>query len=358
MAQDGGPEVPAKDGGGTRQVHAELDQRDEPDKSGEVDELPIDAARLFEQAAEQTRMALCITDPNQPDDPIVYVNQAFTEITGYPREEAVGRNCRFLQGVDTDPATVARIRQALDQREVRVVEILNYRKDGTPFWNALHIGPILDEDGRLTHHYGSQWDITELLEEREKVELGRKVAEELQHRTRNLFAVLAAIVRISAQGETDVPRLTRNISERIAALGRAHDVSIASGGAPETDLHALVEAILRPYRAGGGGRIEIGGPAHVLPRETVTPLGVALHELATNALKYGALSEAGGSLRVDWRRDGSGLTIEWIEAGGGGPAPGARDGTGSRIVRSVMAAAGGTIRTDRIDGGMRVTLTL
>ena len=120
--------------------------------------------RMLEMAFEQTRMAMCFTDPNQDDNPIVAINSAFTRLTGYAEEEIIGHNCRFLQGPETDPAEVQRIRDFIARREIGYFEILNFRKDGTPFWNALHVGPVFDDDGELLYFFGSQWDVTEKVE--------------------------------------------------------------------------------------------------------------------------------------------------------------------------------------------------
>src|SRR5690349_15160652 len=112
---------------------------------GDLQKFAGSTGLLFEQAMAQTRMAVCLSDPNMPDDPIVFCNEAFERLTGYSAEEVIGRNCRFLQGPDTDPHEVARLRDALREEKVAVVELVNYRKDGTRFWNALHLGPIYGE---------------------------------------------------------------------------------------------------------------------------------------------------------------------------------------------------------------------
>ncbi|NJO52672.1 MAG: PAS domain-containing protein, partial [Leptolyngbyaceae cyanobacterium RM2_2_4] len=94
-----------------------------------------------------TSEGILITDPNQPDNPIVYANPAFSRITGYQPEEIIGRNCRFLQGAETDPEAVAQLRRAIQQRREIRTTLLNYRKDGQPFWNELKISPVLSEAG-------------------------------------------------------------------------------------------------------------------------------------------------------------------------------------------------------------------
>jgi PAS domain S-box-containing protein len=116
---------------------------------------------LRERAVVATDIAFTITDPRQPDDPLVWVNPSFTRISGYDYEESVGRNCRFLQGPATDRETVARVREALRTRQPVTTTLLNYRKDGTAFWNQLSITPVFDGEGELVSFVGVQTDVTE-----------------------------------------------------------------------------------------------------------------------------------------------------------------------------------------------------
>ncbi len=115
----------------------------------------------FAAAVRATRMPMIVTDPRQFDNPIVFANDAFLKLTGYSRLEVNGRNCRFLQGPDTDPAAIARIRQAVrDEVDVRV-DLLNYRKDGSTFHNALFMGPVRDATGQVVYFFASQLDVSE-----------------------------------------------------------------------------------------------------------------------------------------------------------------------------------------------------
>lgn len=104
---------------------------------------------------EQSR-ACVITDPRLPDNPIVYVTPEFEAHTGYSKEEVLGRNCRILQGPDTDPAAVAALRDAVENMQALEIEILNYRKDGTPFWNDLSIRPVFAKTGSLKSYVAVQ----------------------------------------------------------------------------------------------------------------------------------------------------------------------------------------------------------
>ncbi|MBD1896523.1 PAS domain S-box protein [Coleofasciculus sp. FACHB-129] len=112
------------------------------------------------QAVKSVSDGVVIVDPHQPNCPIVYANPAFTRITGYQPEEAIGRNCRFLQGADTDPEAIAKIRNAIAQAKEVKVTLLNYRKDGQPFWNQLKISPVFSDNGDLLYLVGIQTDIT------------------------------------------------------------------------------------------------------------------------------------------------------------------------------------------------------
>lgn len=114
----------------------------------------------FVSAVRATRMPMLITDPHQLDNPIVFVNDAFSRLTGYGHDEIIGRNCRFLQGPDTDMADVARIGAAIARREAIEIDLLNYKKDGERFWNRLLVSPVFDRDGDLTYFFASQFDVT------------------------------------------------------------------------------------------------------------------------------------------------------------------------------------------------------
>jgi PAS domain S-box-containing protein len=114
----------------------------------------------FAASVRATRMPMVVSDPRQPDNPIVFVNDSFCRLTGYPREQIVGRNCRFLQGPDTDPATVARIRAAVQAQEPIEIDIRNHRRDGTPFWNRLLMAPVRDQTGEVAYFIASQVDVT------------------------------------------------------------------------------------------------------------------------------------------------------------------------------------------------------
>jgi PAS domain S-box-containing protein len=105
---------------------------------------------------DEREKSVVIADPSREDSPIIYVSEEFERQTGYPPEEVLGRNCRFLQGPETDPAAIQAIREALAAETEITIDILNYRKDGTKFWNRLRIRPLFDDRGRLQYFVGAQ----------------------------------------------------------------------------------------------------------------------------------------------------------------------------------------------------------
>ncbi|QKS70149.1 PAS domain-containing protein [Paenalkalicoccus suaedae] len=119
---------------------------------------------------EQTELVFVISDPNQEDNPIIYVNKGFTQLTGYEYDEVVGRNCRFLQGPDTDKQAVETVREAIRKKEEVSVQILNYKKDGSTFWNLLHIDPTYVESEGQYYFVGIQKDVTEYRAQQEKLD--------------------------------------------------------------------------------------------------------------------------------------------------------------------------------------------
>lgn len=197
--------------------------------------MALESVWLSERALAAASCGIVITDARHPDHPIIYCNPAFEKITGYSPEEAIGRNCRFLQGLDTDSKTVEQIHQSLQAEAEISVVLKNYRKDGTPFWNALTISPIRDADGCLTHFIGIQTDITQ-----------RKQTQEELQRTNALLA---------AQQEAD-PDGVVVIDEKGAIVSYNHrfcqmwqlDEKILQWGDEETLLNGMLHLIAQPLQ--------------------------------------------------------------------------------------------------------------
>jgi len=133
---------------------------------------------LIEEAANTTAEGITISDMTSPDHPLIYINEGFERLTCYARRDVLGKNCRFLQGKQTDQNTVDEIRHAIKEGKECTVELLNYRKDGRPFWNRLSINPLRSHSGSITHYVGVQSDITEMKETKERLEHANKRLEQ------------------------------------------------------------------------------------------------------------------------------------------------------------------------------------
>lgn len=179
------------------------------------------ASLLRDRAVLATRVSFTISDPNRPDDPLVWVNPAFTETTGYTFEEAVGRNCRFLQGPRTDPEAVADVRRSLADGLPITTTLLNYRRDGTTFWNELSISPVCDHDGRITHFVGVQADVTGRVDAQAARDHALTQAELAAGRLR-LLADFATRVTGSLEGGDIVELLAESVVPRLASWCFVH----------------------------------------------------------------------------------------------------------------------------------------
>ena len=175
---------------------------------------------IFFAAVETTRMPMTVTDPHQPDNPIVFANRAFLKMTGYGRDEVVGRNCRFLQGPATDRSGVDAIGAAVAEAREFSAEILNYRKDGTSFWNALFVSPVFDRQGRLVYFFGSQLDVSrrreaeESLHQLKKMESLGQLTGGIAHDFNNLLQVISGYAEVMLslidQPAVDIGRVRRS----------------------------------------------------------------------------------------------------------------------------------------------------
>tara|TARA_Y100000815_G_scaffold213318_1_gene198146 strand:+ start:220 stop:1350 length:1131 start_codon:yes stop_codon:yes gene_type:complete len=316
---------------------------------------------LFEQAMAQTRMAICLTDPNQHDNPIVFANRAFRELTGYDEDEILGRNCRFLQGRRTDREQVQAMRRAIESEEVTIVELLNYRKDGSAFWNALHLGPIYNDAGDLIYFFGSQWDVTDVKSARAGEQHARVLARELSHRMKNMFAVISGIVTVSGRMHK-IEGEAAEINSRIQALGRAYETTLDDAASGSIELGPAIRAILEPYRMAGMA-ISIDGNGARVPFGSVSVIGLVLHEFAANAEQHGAWSTEGGSVTVDWGiiENGEKARLEWRESGGprideATIEPGVGTAIMDRIVRSAAGKIDRVWNPDGLKAVVEVTI--
>ncbi len=335
---------------------------DAPDRfraGNESDQFSGASGVLFEQAMAQTRMAITLVDPHSPDLPIVFANRAFRRLTGYSEEEVIGRNCRFLQGPKTDPEPIARIRDAIANEDVVVVELINYRKNGTTFWNALHLGPIYNDRHELVYFFGSQWDVSDVRAARAEERHAKEMARELSHRMKNMFAVISGIVNVTGRSR-GIQAEAAEINSRIQALGRAYETTLDDASSGSIDIGQAIRAVLSPFDR-DEARLELSGNGVRMPFTVISVVGLVLHELSANAVKHGAWSADDGKVTVDWKMntDETALVITWQEKGGPSvTADAIESGTGTAIVDRLLATSRGTITREWTTDGLKAAITV
>ena len=190
-------------------------------------------------AIDEAPIGITLADPSLPDEPLVYVNEAFERVTGYPTDYVRGRNCRFLQGPDTDPATVAEMRQAIEREEPVTVVVRNYRKDGSPFWNEVTIAPIYDDDGELVHYVGFQSDVSERERAKRTAEKRAEALREervaLERVLERVNGVLSDVGRALVE-ENDRGAIERRVCETVVSARGYGAAWIAGTNAPGTRI--------------------------------------------------------------------------------------------------------------------------
>jgi PAS domain S-box-containing protein len=272
------------------------------------------------------------------DGVILTWNRGAERLFGYSSAEAVGKPITILIPSDRqteESRILGRIRRG---ERVDHYETVRRRKDGSLVDISLTVSPIEDADGRIIGASKIARDITERKRREELVEL---LAREVDHRSKNLLALVQATVHLT-QADT-AAELKAALSGRLQALSNAHTL-LAQSRWEGADLYRLVAEELSPYCEDGAARAQINGPSLVLAQS----IAVTLHELATNAVKYGALSAPAGRLQVEWRRPSDGgLVLRWTETGGPGVAPPTRQGFGTRIIdRMIRDQLKGAVRFD------------
>lgn len=470
-------------------------ERDKPGTNARTEaEADIESLRQrggpFVEAVARTRMPMAVTDARLPGNPIVFANDAFVRLSGYSMREVLGQKPHFLNGPDTDPDDAARFREALRRGEDIVVDTWQYRKDGSPFYAALFVSPIADDDGQVIQHFLSYLDITRRVEAEqalrdhagkleevvgarmaalqesearlaaafESVPVGvavidtagaallsnpefrrflptgivpsrdpatvgrwrawdqqgrpldprdfpiaralrgetvvpgqemlytddagleiwtavstvpihdstghvtgvvsvisdidahkrnaealrlseehqRVLIAELQHRVRNTLGIVRSIARRTAQNSSSIEDLSAHLDGRLDAFARVQAMVTRR---PEAgiDLAALIEDELVAHAAREGQNVKLDGPAVALATRPAETLSLAIHELTTNAVKYGALSPADGKLAISWTMADGRFAFSWIESG----VPGVsqtpeREGFGLELLRRVV----------------------
>lgn len=340
----------------------------------------------FAAAIRATRMAMLITDPRQSDNPIVFVNDAFLRMTGYSRAEVMGRNCRFLQGEETSSDAVRQIRDAISARRDVAIDILNYRKDGSQFWNALYVSPVSSDEGETVYFFASQIDVTERIDalmqtrneklhfEREVEKRTRQLTEalaaktmlvhEVDHRVKNNLQMIASLLTLQTRtiSDPDAKASLKSMLARVEALGTVHKRLYQSNDVQRFDVAAFAQELAVDL-VRGSGRQGIELDVDLVPVEVAVeqapPVALVMNELLTNALKHAFPRDAGGRLSVSVKPEGEAIRITIADDGIGMPQDGAGGRTfGKRLIESLVRQLNADIAWHPANPGTRIDIRL
>lgn len=324
---------------------------------------------MHQLALERVPFSLVLTNPNIEDNPIVFVNQAFSRLTGYSAEGAVGRNCRFLQGPQTDPAAIEAIRAALARQEDFNVEVLNYKADGTPFLNRIHISPLFDEDGALQFFIGLQRAAGTKAAPDLVSDSIDEALREIHHRVKNHLSMVVGMIRMQARSDsTNSVANYATLARRIETLQFLYHEMTTGGTSAVSDrdisLGAYVSRICSAIAYLDGResvRLNLDLANVHAPIDTAAQVGLVVSELLTNAYQhaFGAQAEglievrlmalSKGTIRLQVSDDGEGLgDRHWPDGGN----------LGGRIVRSLLTGLGATIEVGGASVGSTFTVDI
>lgn len=343
---------------------------------------------LFKKAVEATSTGVIVTDHRTNDEPIIYANPFFLELTGYREDEVIGRNCRFLQGPESDPKVVKEIRQAIRSGTDFHGEILNYRKDGTSFWNHLTISPVKNEKNETLYFVGVQQDITaekSALKERDALISELKTINEglsnfastTSHELKNPLSALIMLAHmmemkysknLDEEGRHFLSRIASNAQYLNQSLDELLLLSSLGHSSIQTEVHSLREILSEAIQVLSIDKSE----SFIHIAKDLPPLkcnrqlmSLVFKNLVDNAIKYGMARERGVLIDASCANDVTRLTVR--DRGKGvdqdirdtifepfvttGRSNGTGTGLGLAIVKKIIELHGGTIEChSRPDG--------
>ena len=290
--------------------------------------LSLNATQQIASIVESSDDAIVSKDLNGV---IINWNQGAERIFGYTAEEVVGKPITILippDRHDEEPSILERIRRG---ERVEHFETVRMRKHGSRVDISLTISPVKNAEGKIIGASKIARDITERKRSEAQIAI---LAREAEHRAKNVLATVQATVHLT---QSDTPEgLKQAIEGRIQALANVHRLFVESRW-EGADLHGLAQEELAAYSQGRETRVQIDGPSVLLEPNAAQAIAVILHELATNAAKYGALSVPNGHVRIEWSHEQNGqLVLRWTEKGGPSVEPPTRRGFGARVMENMV----------------------
>lgn len=296
-----------------------------------------------------------------PDHAVIFANDAFLKLTGYSREEVLGKSFQSLLAPEVEPEARMVVEAAFRPECETEPEIHYRREDGSEFWASLYVSPVCDEHGVVVQHFASLIDLTA---HRSHAAQSKMLIDELNHRVKNTLSTVQSIVVQGLREPAGPTAIRESIESRILALSRSHDL-LTSAKWEGAGLYDLVSTALHPFEvvAGHAERFTIAGENLKLNPKTTLSLAIAFHELATNAVKYGAFSNDAGKVEISWTLGSDGgddrLVLRWRERGGPPVSAPAHRGFGSWVLeRGLAHELGGKVALQFLERGLLCTIDI
>ena len=296
-----------------------------------------------------------------PDGYHDYYNARWYEFTGTPEGSTDGEGWSDMFHPDDQERAWTTWRHSLTTGEPYQIEYRLRHFDGGYRWVLGRALPIRNDEGTITRWFGTCTDIHEQKQAGDEREV---VAQELSHRIKNIFSVIAGLIGFAARSKPELREVATDLRDRIAALGRAHDFvrphsrdSVPQ--ARQDSLHGLLGELFAPYAREDGTGVTVTGDDVPVDDRSATPLALLFHELATNAAKYGALSTDEGRVELAVRREGDQVALSWTETGGPPVTPPTAEGFGSQLLElSAVRQLGGTVTRDWRPDGLAMQIAI
>ena len=294
------------------------------------------------------------------DGVITSWNKSAERLFGFLAVEAIGQPITIIVPpdlLDEEAAIIASIRAG---ERIEHYETVRCRKDGTLVEISLTISPVRDKDGVIV---GASKIVRDISERKRLIERQDLLLREMNHRVKNLFAVMNSLVSLSERTTTNARALADDLRARIRALSVAHNLVLSSSGGDSrpsgsASLFNLIQALFAAHQDHRSERITVKGNDIAVGTVALTSIALLLHDLITNSIKYGALSASGGHIDVEVQ-DEDGLELHWAEVGGPPiQAPSGATGFGSRLERLALDALNGSIIRDWRSEGLRISLRI
>ena len=297
-----------------------------------------------------------------PDGYHDYYNAQWYEFTGVSKGSTDGDEWNGMFHPEDQPRAWAVWQDCLASGEPYLIEYRLRHRSGEYRWTIGRAQPVRNDQGEIIRWVGTCTDVHDAKQHAAQNEV---LSRELSHRIKNIFAVVSGLVGLSARDDPSQKSFAAKLQERVAALGRAHEFvrphsEKSLPQAPTDSLHGILLGILAPYPAMDDGRITIDGPDVRVDDRGATPLALLVHELATNAMKYGSLTSADGRVGITTRVTDETLELRWQESGGPRlPGPPSHEGFGTKLSElSIVRQLGGSIRREWHPEGLIVSVSV